>query len=167
MVEAIPGFRDMSLVDGQPVYLFKKIQLLTQDMYERFSTSHPEMFKFYDIDEVTIFSDNVIPTILHHLNIIRLDVPEDRTPRQIGIIKGLQEDLQTGRETTEERSYVFRAAAVDACEIIIQIARNSSNAPPFVKAMTAEKIDAYLWQLAKKGALRDIVRFSDPNTIFF
>src|SRR5277367_1497317 len=120
MVEAIPGFWDMALVDGQPAYLFKKIQLLTQDLYERFSTSHPDMFNFYDIDELTIFSDNVIPTILHHLNIIRLDIPDDGTPRQVDIIKGLQEDLRTGRETTTERSYIFRAAAVDACEIILQ-----------------------------------------------
>lgn len=157
----------MALVDGRPVYLFKKIQLLTQDLYERFSTSHPEMFNFYDIDELTIFSNNVIPTILHHLNIIRLDIPADGTPRQIDIINSLQEDLRTGRETTTERSYVFRATAVDACEIIVQTAKNSPNAPPFVRNMTAEQMDAYFWQLAKKGILRDIVRFSDPNSIFF
>jgi hypothetical protein len=167
MVEAIPGFRDMAVVDGEPVYLFKKIQLLTQDLYERFSKSHPDIFNFYDIDQLTIFSDNVIPTILHHLNIIRLDIPDDGTPRQIGITEGLQEDLRTGRETTEERSYVFRAAAVDACEIIVETAKSVPNAPQFLKNMTAEHIDAYLWQLAKKGELRDIIRFSDPNTVFF
>jgi hypothetical protein len=167
VVEAIPGFRDMAVVDGEPVYLFKKIQLLTQDLYERFSKSQPDIFNFYDIDQLTIFSDNVIPTILHHLNIIRLDVPDDGTPRQIGIIKGLQEDLRTGRETTEERSYVFRAAAVDACEIIVETAKSMPNAPQFLKNMTAEQIDAYLWQLPKKGELRDVIRFSDPNTVFF
>jgi hypothetical protein len=167
MVEAIPGFRDMAVLDGEPVYLFKKIQLLTQDLYERFSKSHHELFNFFDIDELTIFSDNVIPTILHHLNIILLDILDDATPRQIGIIKGLQEDLRTGRETTEERSYVFRAAAVDACEIIIKTAKSLPKAPPFLKNMTAEQLDAYLWQLSKKAALRDIVRFSDPNTVFF
>ena len=160
MVEAIPGFRDMAVVDGEAVYLFKKIQLLTQDLYERFSKSQPDIFNFYDIDQLTIFSDNVIPTILHHLNIIRLDVPDDGTPRQIGIIKGLQEDLRTGRETTEERSYVFRAAAVET-------AKSMPNAPQFLKNMTAEQIDAYLWQLPKKGELRDVIRFSDPNTVFF
>jgi len=167
MVEAIPGFRDMAVVDGEPVYLFKKIQLLTQDLYERFSKSKPDTFNFYDIDKLTIFSDNVIPTILHHLNIIRFDIPDDGTPRQIGIIKGLQEDLRTGRETTEERSYVFRAAAVDACEIIVATAKSVPHAPQFLKIMTAEQIDAYLWQLLKKGEFRDIIRFSDPNTVFF
>src|SRR5271155_2352712 len=167
MVEAIPGFRDMAVVDGESVYLFKKIQLLTQDLYERFSKSQPELFNFYDIDQLTIFSDNVIPTVLHHLSIIRLDIPDDGTPRQIGIIKGLQEDLRTGRETTEERSYVFRAAAVDACEIIVATAKSVPHAPQFLKNMTAEQIDAYLWQLPKKGELRDIIRLSDPNTVFF
>ena len=167
MAEALPGFRDVAIVDEEPVYLLKKIQLLTRDLYERFSKSHPEMFNFYDIGELTIFSDNVIPTILHHLKIIQLPIPCDATPRQVDILEGLQVDLRTGRETTAERSYIFRAAAVDACEIIVETAKTFPHAPSFIKNMTAAEINAYLWQLAKQGGLRDITRFTDPNTVFF
>src|SRR2546430_17417869 len=113
MVKAIPGFQDMAMVDGEPVYLFKKVQMLAMDLHSRFSKSNPELFHFHDIDEMPIFSDNVIPIALYHLKIIPLSVTNELNPRQIDIIEGLQEDLRTGRETTTERSYIFRAAAVD------------------------------------------------------
>jgi hypothetical protein len=167
MVEAIRGFRDMALIDGEPVYLFKKVQLLTLDLHTRFSKSHPELFFFHDINELPIFSDNVIPTMLNHLDIIPLTIPEDATPRQRDIIEGLLEDLKTGRETTLERSYIFRAAAVDACEEVAQIAHEKSDGPTFLKEITAVQLDAYLWQIAKNGDTRDTVRFCDPNTVYF
>jgi hypothetical protein len=157
----------MAIVDGEPVYLFKKVQLLAMDLHSRFSKSNPELFHFCDIEEIPIFSDNVIPTVLNHLKIIPLSVTKDSTPRQIGILEGLQEDLRTGRETTTERSYIFRAAAVDACEIIVQIAREMPKAKDFIRNMTAEQIDAYLWKIAKQGSTRDVIRFCDPNTIYF
>lgn len=157
----------MSLVNGKSVYVFKKIQLLVLDLHTRFSTSHPDLFSFHDIDKLSIFADNVIPTMLHHLNILPLTNSSDTTSRQATILNGLQEDLRTGRETTTERSFIFRAAAVDACEIIVQIAKDMSDVPPFIKNMTAPELDAYLWQIAKKGATRDVVRFCDPNTVFF
>ena len=158
----------MALVDGKSVYLFKKIQLLVLDLHTRFSTSRPDLFSFHDIDKLSIFADNVIPTMLHHLNILPLTIrSSDTTSRQATILKELQEDLRTGRETTAERSFIFRAAAIDACEIIVQIAKDMSDMPRFVKNMTAPELDAYLWQIAKKGETRDVVRFCDPNTVFF
>jgi hypothetical protein len=167
MVEAIPGFRDMAMIEGEPVYVFKKIQVLTLNLHTRFSSSYPELFCFHDIDELPIFSDNVIPTILNHFKILPLSISADAMSRQIDIIKGLQEDLRTGRETTMERSYIFRAAAVDACEIIVKTATELPTLSPSINNMTAHQLDAYLWRLAKQGSNRDIIRFSDPNTIYF
>ena len=157
----------MAIVDEKPVYLFKKIQLLTSDLHLRFSKSNPELFHFYDFNELPIFSDNVIPTILNHLKIIPLSVAVDSTLRQRNLIEELLEDLRTGRETTMERSYIFRAAAVDACEIIVREAKEFPNANTFVRNMTAAQLDAYLWQVAKLGSAREVTRFSDPNTIYF
>jgi hypothetical protein len=167
MVDAIPGFRDMAIVDEKPVYLFKKIQLLTSDLHLRFSKSNPELFSFYDFDELPIFSDNVVPTILNHLNIIPLSVDLDSTLRQKHLVEGLLEDMRTGRETTMERSYTFRAAAVDACEIIVREAKEFPNANTFIRDMKAGQLDAYLWKIAKLGSTREVTRFSDPNTIYF
>lgn len=165
MVEAISGFRDLGVVDGEPVYLFKKVQLLVLDLHKRFSESHSELFYFHDIGEMTVFADNVIPTMLHHLEIISLDNPNG-TSRQIGILQGLQEDLKTGRDSTMERSLMFRAAAVDACETILQRAKEA-NLAPFITNMTAEQLGAYLWHVAKEGTTRQVIRFCDSNTIYF
>lgn len=157
----------MAIVNGNPVYIFKKVQLLTLDLHTRFSKSHPELFQFYDIECLSIFSDNVIPTLLNYLKIIPLSIASDSTPTQVDIIEGLQEDLRSGRESTTERSFIFRAAAVDACGIIVQYARNLPGANTFIKAMKAEQLDAYFWRLAKKVSARNIIRFSDSNTVYF
>lgn len=155
------------MLDGEGVYLFKKIQLLVLDLHTRFSTSKPDLFSFHDIDQLTVFADNVIPTMLHHLSIIPLSISKEATPQQTNLIQELREDLRTGRETKYERSYVFRAAAVDACEMIVRMARELPDAPSFVKNMTPPELDAYLWQIAKKGETRDVIRFCDVNTVFF
>jgi hypothetical protein len=157
----------MAIVDGEPVYIFKKVQLLVLDLHTRFSSNQSDLFSFHDIDDLTIFADNVIPTLLHHLSIISLSLQPEATQQQSDLIAELKEDLQTGRETTHERSFIFRAAALDACELIVQRAKERINAPTFIQKMTAPELDAYLWQIAKKGDTRNVVRFCDPNTIFF
>ena len=167
MVSALPAFRDMTIIDNQPVYLLKKIQLLVSDLHTRFSLTHPDLFNFNDINSLPIFSDNVIPTMLHHLHILPLTLPATATPQQIQLIQDLKEDLRTGRETTRERSYILRAAAVDTCEEIVQTARRMGELPEWLKGIRSVDVDGYLWKVAKVGELRDIVRFSDPNTVFF
>src|SRR5271154_4532921 len=113
----------MCIIDDEPVYVLKKVQLLAFDLSRRFSSSKPDLFSFYDIDESPIFSDNVIPMVLHHLEIIPLSIPSDANARAKQITEELREDLRTGKPTTKERSYILRAAAVDACEVIVQRAR--------------------------------------------
>src|SRR5579859_3337477 len=167
MVSALPAFKDMAIINSIPVYLFKKIQLLVLDLHTRFSTSHPDLFNFHDISLLSIFSDNVIPTMLHYLRIIPLTLPPAATPEQTQLIQDLKQDLCTGRDTTKERSYIFRAAAVDACEEIVKMARSMVDAPEWVRGMKSVDVDGYLWKVAKMPELRDIVRFSDPNTVFF
>jgi len=157
----------MCVVNGEPVYILKKVQLLAFGLSCRFSSVKPDLFDFFDISELPIFSDNVIPTVLNYLSIIPLSTTAKITDQQKHNIEELQEDLRTGRATTRERSYVFRAAAVDACEIIVQRGRGLSVAKPFIRNMTAVQLDAYLWQMAKQGQRREVIRFSDPHTIYF
>jgi hypothetical protein len=154
----------MFIIDNEPVYILKKVQILAFDLSRRFASPNPELFNFYNIGESPIFSDNVIPTIL---NIIPLSIPSDANSREKQIIEELQEDLRTGRPTTRERSFIFRAAAVDACEVIVQRAKEMSDGKPFMKNMIAEQLDAYLWRAAKQGETRDVTRFCDANTVYF
>jgi hypothetical protein len=167
MAEAIPGFRDVAMVNGEPVYLFKKVQLLTYHLHSQFALTHPELFRFQDIENLPIFADNVIPTMLHHLRILPLLMTPELSPRQVEIVTGLKEDLRSGRQTTAERSAIFRAAALDACEQIVEEAKQFPNASAFILELTAERLDAYLWRLAKTESFTNITRFCDRDTIFF
>ncbi|KAJ2853371.1 hypothetical protein FB639_006552, partial [Coemansia asiatica] len=65
LVSAFPSLRDVSEVNGQLVYLFKKAQLMAYDVCQRFGKSDPK-FAFPDIDQMTIFVDNVVPAMLQH-----------------------------------------------------------------------------------------------------
>jgi len=76
------GFQDVCVVNGKPVYTLKKVQLLAFDLSCRFSSGNLDLLDFFDITELPVFSDNVVPTILNYLNIIPLSTTADLTDRQ-------------------------------------------------------------------------------------
>ncbi|RUP43059.1 hypothetical protein BC936DRAFT_137697 [Jimgerdemannia flammicorona] len=152
-VRAFPGFRDMAKVDGQNVYLFKKAQILAYHLYILFRTQDPARFDFVDIASLTIFSDNVIPTMLAHLGVVRIP---DSLARRIAV----HEDIGTADATR------LRAAAIFACEEIVRATRGESGLGP-VRDMTEADLDVYLWRLGKVGAYREVTRFELRDTVYF
>jgi Potential Queuosine, Q, salvage protein family len=115
-----------------------------------FKDQDPDRFNFADIKELTIFSDNVIPTMLEHLKVISL--PDS-----------LQQKIEAGQELTTEEAYLTRAAAVVACERIVQKAHSQGTIPH----MTEGELDVYLWRLGKEGDYRKIVRLQLQDTVMF
>jgi hypothetical protein len=115
-----------------------------------FKDQDPARFNFSDIQELTIFSDNVIPTMLQHLKVIQ--IPDS-----------LQHKIGAGRELTTEEAYLARAAAVVACERIVQKAHSQETFPH----MTEGELDVYLWRLGKEGEYRKIVRLQLQDTVMF
>jgi Queuosine salvage protein len=162
IISALPAFRDIGEVNSKPVYILKKVELLSWNLYSQIGPSHPGLFSFYDVDQLTVFADNVIPTILHHLEILPLSVPTDATEKQTDLINELKEDVTTGRESTLEMSWILRAAAMDVCDEIVKRTRERD-----VEAMTCEKLDAYLWREGKKSEMRDLVRYCFKDTLVF
>ncbi|CAO3694611.1 unnamed protein product [Umbelopsis ramanniana] len=150
LIKALPGLRDFSVIQGQTVYLYKKAQILTYHVWMFFKDQDPDRFNFADIKELTIFSDNVIPTMLEHLKVIRL--PDS-----------LQQKIEAGQELTTEEAYLARAAAVVACERIVQKAHSQGTIPH----MTEGELDVYLWRLGKEGDYRKIVRLQLQDTVMF
>ena len=53
-----------------------------------------------------------------------------------------------------EQIYIFRAAAADTSEIIVQCARKLPGARPFIRNMRVVQLDSYLWQMEKPGQTR-------------
>ncbi|KAH9994005.1 hypothetical protein BJV77DRAFT_330828 [Russula vinacea] len=84
LVRAIPGFQDMSIVNNQPIYCFKKALFLINAIAIRFaakqernddasaSSSSSPSFPIPHAPHLPVFADNVLPSILIHLGVIDL-----------------------------------------------------------------------------------------------
>ncbi|KII92230.1 hypothetical protein PLICRDRAFT_465749, partial [Plicaturopsis crispa FD-325 SS-3] len=144
---AIPAFRDMALVDGQPIYCFQSALALLHTLHERFPPpSSP--FPIPDMDAVTapVFPP---PALLVQLGVIDVSnashglsglfpSPEDATDK---------DGPHAGEpELTTEQAYIMRAAAVDACNILVDAARTLQlpAAGEWVRDVTLEGLERWL-----------------------
>ncbi|KIJ39849.1 hypothetical protein M422DRAFT_32453 [Sphaerobolus stellatus SS14] len=188
IVGAIPAFRDMALVNGQPIYVFKKALFLLHGIQQRLglgSSGIPAL----DASNLPIFADNVIPSILVHLGVIDLsnaklpsvppsfkaqsnldtllDVAPKLSPEELKKLKNLKP--KEGPILTVDDSYVLRAAAIDACEIILEEAHKiEAEEFAWLKKLTLPQLDAWLWAGAKdRPDYRELERFVFRDTNFF
>ncbi|KAF9434773.1 hypothetical protein BGZ76_007434 [Entomortierella beljakovae] len=157
LINTFPAFQDCAEVDGKKVYVFKKALLLASTLERRFSKKEA-IFAFNDIGGSPIFADNVIPTMMVHLGILIL--PDN-----------LKHTMEDGGVTTVEESYRLRAAAIDGCRQIAEIANRKDNKIGSVdygaNGMSNADLDVYLWRVAKEPQYRKIPRFACKDTIFF
>ncbi|EIM82983.1 uncharacterized protein STEHIDRAFT_133766 [Stereum hirsutum FP-91666 SS1] len=197
LVRAIPGFRDMAIVNEQPVYCFKKALFLIHGVSIRFGSSSPSSVPIPETSHLPVFTDNVLPSILVHLGVLDLtqatqslislfpgagseeclmsllatapsDPPEDATKMNE---KPLPKE---GPILTTEQSYILRAAAIDACELIVEYSRSMDTSElqqlrlEWVKDITLPDLDMWLWAVAKdRKDYRELERFVLRNTLFF
>jgi len=196
LVRAFPAFRDMAVVDNQPVYCFKKALFLINGVSIRFSSLSPPPFPVPETSHLPVFTDNVLPSMLIHLGVIDLSecdralasvfsgengaVPIDSLlslpPTQAN--EPSRDDPRplpkAGPILTYEQAYVLRAAAVDACELFVQTARSISdtglrtNGVEWFKDITLPDLDTWVWAVAKdRQDYRKLERFVLKNTPFF
>jgi hypothetical protein len=168
LVEALaatfPAFNDVHMYKGDKVYILKKAQLLVGDLYRHMRNKDPK-FNFADINRLTVFSDNVLPTVLRKLGILTLD--SDLASQIDG-----QQELEAGEAEVE-----LRALAIEACEEIIQAwrahtekARSAETQPKELIALPAApsvELDYFLWKKGKDDAFRSVERHYTRNTHFY
>ncbi|CAE6473713.1 unnamed protein product [Rhizoctonia solani] len=172
LVKAIPGFRDMGVVDGQPVYLFKKALFLVHAITLRFQGTSGIVVP--DTSNLPVFSDNVLPSMLVHLGILDLSsgpaplkeaFPDANNPDKITKLyeAAIPSEAKRGSPTRKSplldarNAYILRAAAVDACEEIVRVARQGEE--EWGKNMTLPELDGWLWSVAKdRTDYRDLPR---------
>ena len=142
----------------------------------RFGDETPPKVPLPDTSQLPVFSDNVIPSMLVHLGV--LDLSAANLPRlrdafgTLNVTENLQYvpngeknslEMAQGPELSLEEAYVLRAAAVDACEMIVDAARSiqgTSSALVGSNAFDLPGLDGYLWSVAKVGRFRsDLCRF--------
>lgn len=153
LVKAFPGLQDSYQFPdhSEPVYLYKKAQILVYHLWFTFKEQLPELFNFKDLNELTIFCDNVIPTMLTHFGI--LEIPDE-----------WQQDINNNVDLSVENATALRAAGLVACDEIVKTA--TSGVGP-VSNMTTGGLDVYLWAVAKVGDYRKIPRFQLKDTVMF
>ncbi|KAI0066154.1 hypothetical protein BV25DRAFT_1821040 [Artomyces pyxidatus] len=198
LVRAIPGFQDMAEVNGQPIYCFKKALFLINGVNIRFGSKSPPPFPVPRTSHIPVFTDNVLPSILIHLGVINLSTAssslsslfpnagseeslasllaeateppatgDKRTPRP----KRIPHD---GPVLTTDQAYILRAAAIDACELIVEYAHSMDAAElrelglEWIKEITLPDLDTWIWAVAKdREDYRKLERFVLRDTVFF
>ncbi|KAF7782453.1 hypothetical protein Agabi119p4_1829 [Agaricus bisporus var. burnettii] len=141
LVKAFPAFQDMAIIEGQPIYCFKKALFLIHAIRIRFGSLSPPPFPIPETRDTPIFSDNVIPSLLIHLGVIDISkAPGLNTifegagsEARLGTLLGLGPPRagQAGSSTSKDgpvlsndQAFKLRAAAIDACQMIVETARS-------------------------------------------
>ncbi|KAL0580322.1 hypothetical protein V5O48_001659 [Marasmius crinis-equi] len=189
LVRAFPAFQDMAMVNGQPVYCFKKALFLIHAIKVRFDPgeSSTPPFPLPDTSRIPVFSDNVIPSLLIHLGVLDItsaptlsslfpgaretyiSLLEASSPAEAG--GNTSATLKDGPVLSTDQAYILRAAAIDACEIIVENARTIEvdTSLEWIKSITLPDVDGWLWSIAKerKDYRRNLERFVLRDTVFF
>lgn len=145
-----------------------------------------------------MFSDNVIPSLLVHLGVLDLSTstssvglvslfPGAGTPETLEALlaiapsaeaKGAKKGIPVeGPLLTPDQAFTLRAAAIDACELIVEFAHGLSDDElkssggkdvAWLKTITLPELDAWIWAVAKDRAdYRKLERFAQRGTAFF
>jgi hypothetical protein len=126
LLSAMPLYRDVARYRGYDVPLYKRAQLLTADMALAFGGHGPGAFR--DLDDLTIFADNLVPHVL------RVDGLLDYDPELLVRINDGQLIPTGSPEETE-----IRAVGLHAVERVAEALRAQGT------PVTARELDYLLW----------------------
>jgi len=185
LVRAFPAFQDMAVVDGQRIFCFKKALFLIHAISVRFGSADPPPFPVPSTSrDLPVFSDNVLCSMLVHLGVIDIS----QSPQLLSVFPhaGSPPRLQTllataapgtgakflpndGPILSANQAYILRAAAIDACELIVTVARALDEpALGWLKDMQLASLDRWIWSVAKdRPDYRELERFVLRDTVFF
>ncbi|KPV74126.1 uncharacterized protein RHOBADRAFT_66540, partial [Rhodotorula graminis WP1] len=86
LASTFPAFRDVHVVDGEPVYLFKKALWLATVVSLRFKGENVS-FQVPAVVGTPVFADNVLPTLLVHRGILSLSSSTDPALAALSLAK--------------------------------------------------------------------------------
>lgn len=141
------SFDDCSKYAGEKIYFFKRAQITVSDI--NIALNSKGLGKFNDIDELTIFADNLVPhvlkqdAILHYSNAL-----ETKIRKGILIEKGSDEEIEV------------RACALHAVELIKDTLLSQE------RPTTSQYLDYLLWNRGQQSEYRKDPRHS-TRTIFY
>ena len=170
------------------MYCLKKALFLLNAVNIRFGSSGSQV-PVPDTSSLPVFTDNVLPSLLVHLGVLDLSrassglhdmfsTESDKLEKLLGkpdptgdIVAALpKEPPIDGPTLSTEQAYILRAAAVDACEMIIEVAHSldSAQVPNWFKDIKLPDLDMWLWSVAKdRSDYRRLPRFVLRDTVMF
>jgi hypothetical protein len=133
---ALPYYRDVAEHGGAPVAFYKRAQLAAADL----ALASPRPL-FADLDQLTIFADNLVPHVLRVDGVLRYE------PALLARIDA-EEPIAAGSPEEVE----LRACAVHAVELLkAEVARREP-------AVTATQLDYFLWNRGQAPAYKALPR---------
>ena len=136
-----PSFEDTSFYDGRPVPFLKRAQIAAADLHRS------GVAVFRDLDQLTMFADNLVPHVLRLDGILWFD-PElvARIEREELIEHGSPEEVE------------IRACAVHAVELLVAAAPSSGT--------SAAQIDEILWNRGQAPEYKAVPRHRSRSTAY-
>lgn len=135
IVSSFPSFRDEAQYLGQPVFFWKRAQLLVADLYGAFSGQG--WGKYDDIDELSAFADYKLPQVLREMEILSYH-PDlaDRIDARENLNEGSEQEIE------------IRAMTIWAVEELKKAFLRLG------KEVTSVSLDQWLWQLGQLELFR-------------
>lgn len=175
--ETFPAFRDVHAIDGSPpVVLLKKAFWLVTILEARFRPRQGDPAPPLTPPSTAgfpVFADNVLPSMLLHHGILSLSRATDPDLRALDLSDEGTLDLRS------EAATKLRAAAVHACARIVgraqELARQVEGAGAgaqevergWLAGWTEPKLDAWMWNEAKREGSRDVGRVAERGTVYY
>lgn len=147
ILAAMPFFRDVATYRGREVAFYKRAQITASDL--SLALGGNGLGRFEDLDDLTIFADNLVPHVLRVDGILAYD--EDLAAR---IERG--ERLAAGSPEEIE----IRAGAVHAVERMVAASR-AEGVP-----IAARDIDVALWNRGQEPRYREVPRHR-TRTVYY
>lgn len=165
------------------IYCFKKALFLIHAIRIRFGFISPCPFPIPSTSGSPVFTDNVLPSMLIHLGVIDLS----ESPSLSSLFPGAGSDdklktlldvpdpnlkavaptvLKEGPVLTWEQAYILRAAAIDACQLIVESAQKLDDETlDWIKGISLPELDVWILGVAKDH--KELERFVLRDTVFF
>ncbi|BGO95574.1 hypothetical protein NBRC10512_007831 [Rhodotorula toruloides] len=165
LASTFPAFRDVHLVDSQPVFILKKALWLVTVISLAFRTRELSdvPFKVPDISSFPVFADNVLPTLLVHHGILDLSASSDPALRSLSLSTPSSLTLSSASATR------LRAASIVACSAIVSRAHELATqlGKEWLASWTEQELDGWLWSEGKRADLREVERIAEKGTVYY
>ena len=129
-----PSFNDQAIYKGEPVYFFKRAQLLVSDLSEILIKRKEK--GLHNVDKLTAAADYKLPQILHYMGILTYS-------DGLSITINSKQQIPYGTEEEIE----LRANTILAINMIKESLKD--------KALTAMQLDYYLWLLSQDMSINE------------